>query len=103
MLTKYAEDKTIRITFKDRHISKPYIVLSKRKQTDYSKLDFYYVLMAGNFYLWKLTSRLIYYTVSLGAAKKFQTEKKANDYLKKHSEKIPNNFTVVRIENGGAE
>ena len=91
--------------FLGRYVNKPYNTYKKRVKTDYSKLSFLYVLKAGGQFMWKLTPSRILYTCSLRQAKKFVTEKKAKQYIKKYADRLRKAITkieIFRIENKNA-
>lgn len=104
LLTEYEKDATAMLMFMGRFVIKPNQCRRKRTQTDYSELDCYYVLKSKRYYVWNLTPRWIKYTISLGAAKKFVSEKKAEQYVNKHAARFKKEeISIVRIENGGAK
>ena len=87
MLPKYAGRPALQLRFFGRDIYLP----KTKQQTipiDFSKLERYYVLKTDMGYLLKLSSKKIFYVSDKKCGKKFTTEKKAHDYLKRNEGRL---------------
>lgn len=97
ILPKYTGRPALQLRFFGRDI---YLPKMKRQIIDFSKMERYYVLKIDMGYLLKLNSKKIFYVSDKKCGKKFTTEKKAYDYLKRNERRLLRfNCCIQSVEN----